>query len=327
MDKELGKSGEYIYLVQERESIRCNDNIYKIGKTTQKPMKRMRAYPTGSKLWITILVNNSSVAETDLIEIFKIKFKQIRSIGKEYFFGNPIDMMNEIIKYQQEHFNLKLETDVSNLNETKHNENCENGENEDKNDESESDDNEDNEDNENINESDNEDNDNDNDDVSIPSKAKRSRPRSRSSSSSSIIKQSKSIQDVLLELRHPIQVSRYTKILAEQIKKQTRFISKYSADVYISCTEKSKVFDVTKIILISPTKEREVIDISNVDVDPDEDINKLELNTSHYDKFKKSQVSGLNDYILHVCSFELKRYKFISFYKTIFLPNAETDDE
>lgn len=322
MDKELGKLGEYIYLVQERESIRCKDNIYKIGKTTQKPMKRMSAYPTGSKLWITIIVNKSSVAENDLIEIFKIKFKQIRNIGKEYFFGNPIDMMNEIIKYQQEHFNLEIETDVNNLNEIKHNEN----------DESESDDNEDNEninesdndneDNEDINESDNEDN--DNDDMSVSSKAKRSRSRS---SSSSIIKQSKSIQDVLLELRHPIQVSRYTKILAEQIKKQTRFISKYSADVYISCTEKSKIFDVTKIVLISPTKEREVVDISNIDVDPDEDINKLELNTSHYDKFKRSQVSGLNDYILHVCSFELKRYKFISFYKTIFLPNAEIDDE
>ena len=47
MDKEIGKTGEYIYLIQERESIRCKDNIYKIGKTKQKPMKRVSAYPTG----------------------------------------------------------------------------------------------------------------------------------------------------------------------------------------------------------------------------------------------------------------------------------------
>ena len=319
MDKELGKLGEYIYLVQERESIRCKDNIYKIGKTTQKPMKRMSAYPTGSKLWITIIVNDSDTAEKELIKMFKIKFKQISSIGNEYFFGNPIDMMYEIIKYQQEHFNLELETDVSNLNETKHNENDESEDKNEDNDESNE------SDNENINDSEN-DSINENENMSISSKSSKS-STVKKSKQSSIIKQSKSIQDVLLELRHPIQVSRYTKILAEQVKKRTRFISKYSADVYVSCTEKSKVFDVTKIILTSPTKEREVIDISNIDVDPDEDINKLELNTSHYDKFKKSQVSGLNDYILHVCSFELKRYKFISFYKTIFLPNAEVDDE
>lgn len=109
MIEKLNETGEYIYLIQERESIRCNDNIYKIGKTKQKPMKRVSAYPTGSKLWITIIVNNSTTAEKDLLTLFKHKFKQITSIGNEYFYGNPVEMINEIMNYQISHFKLGSE--------------------------------------------------------------------------------------------------------------------------------------------------------------------------------------------------------------------------
>lgn len=99
--------GDYIYLIQERESIRCFDNIYKIGKTKQQPHKRMEGYPKDSLLYITIVVDDCDKAELDLIHEFKIKFTQETKQGKEYFRGNPIEMIKCIVDYQYKHFSLK----------------------------------------------------------------------------------------------------------------------------------------------------------------------------------------------------------------------------
>lgn len=98
--------GEYIYLIQERESIRCNDNVYKIGKTKQKPHRRMEGYPKDSMLFLTIIVDNCDVAELDLIHMFAEKFEHDIRIGNEYFVGDPIEMMKCILDYQSEHFTL-----------------------------------------------------------------------------------------------------------------------------------------------------------------------------------------------------------------------------
>lgn len=110
MEKEIGNLGEYIYLIQTRESLRCNDNIYKIGKTKQPHMKRMESYPKGSKLFIYIIVNDSTSSENDLIKIFKSRFKKSDQ-GNEYFYGNPIEMVQIITQYQAEHY--KLEENVN----------------------------------------------------------------------------------------------------------------------------------------------------------------------------------------------------------------------
>lgn len=98
--------GEYIYLIQEREFIRCENAIYKIGKTKQKPYKRMDAYPKGSLLFLVIVVDDCDVAEKDLIAIFKERYQWESRVGDEYFVGDPIDMMHTIIEYQREHFSL-----------------------------------------------------------------------------------------------------------------------------------------------------------------------------------------------------------------------------
>ena len=90
MEQELGKLGEYIYLIQERESIRCNDNIFKIGKSVQNiPMKRLHHYPKGSKLWIMVIFDNASEAEKDLLNIFRGKYQNATNVGSEYFYGIP----------------------------------------------------------------------------------------------------------------------------------------------------------------------------------------------------------------------------------------------
>lgn len=99
--------GEYIYLIQEREFIRCDDAIYKIGKTKQKPYKRMDAYPKGSLLFLTIVVDDCDTAEKDLIAIFKEHYKWESRVGDEYFIGDPIAMMKDIIEYQRDHMSLE----------------------------------------------------------------------------------------------------------------------------------------------------------------------------------------------------------------------------
>lgn len=110
MLNEIGKLGEYIYLLQERESLRCHDEIYKIGRTKQEGVSRIKNYPKGSKVWLMIIVNDSVKAENDLLDHFDKMFIQVSEVGREYYKGNPVQMMEEIIKYQHEHFDINIET-------------------------------------------------------------------------------------------------------------------------------------------------------------------------------------------------------------------------
>ena len=87
---------EYIYLLQEREFITTNQNVYKLGKTKQENLQRFKQYPKGSKLIIQLESKNCDINEKKLIIIFKQKFIQRIDIGTEYFEGNP-DVMRKII--------------------------------------------------------------------------------------------------------------------------------------------------------------------------------------------------------------------------------------
>ena len=87
---------EYIYLLQEREFIKTKEKIYKLGKTKQENLKRIKNYPNGTKLIIQLESKNCDIDEKNLIIIFKESFKQRTDIGTEYFEGNP-DVMRKII--------------------------------------------------------------------------------------------------------------------------------------------------------------------------------------------------------------------------------------
>lgn len=52
---------EYIYLLQEREFIRLNEPIYKIGKTK-------------TRLLLQIIYNDCDNSEKELIQLFKNKY-------------------------------------------------------------------------------------------------------------------------------------------------------------------------------------------------------------------------------------------------------------
>lgn len=90
---------EYIYLIQTRESIRCNDSIQKLGMSKQKNLERIKSgYPKGSVLLLQIQVSDAKKTEDSLIEKFtKLYGKPVE--GKEYFKGNSIDMVKTIYNF------------------------------------------------------------------------------------------------------------------------------------------------------------------------------------------------------------------------------------
>ena len=87
------KCDEYIYLFQEREFIKTNEPIYKIGKTKQPCLTRLKNYPNGTLLLFQIKCNDCDKYEKLLISIFKEKFIQIKNLGYEYFMGNYFEMI------------------------------------------------------------------------------------------------------------------------------------------------------------------------------------------------------------------------------------------
>jgi hypothetical protein len=90
--------GEGIYLLREREFIRLNEEIYKIGRS--KHIKtRMNSYPKGSVIELMIGCSNSIQCEKDLLAIFRNKYIEHKEYGAEYFEGNKLDMINTITTY------------------------------------------------------------------------------------------------------------------------------------------------------------------------------------------------------------------------------------
>jgi len=89
-------ANEYIYLLQEREFIKTNEPIYKIGKSKQENLKRICNYPNGTKLLFQTICYNCDKLEKELIKIFKEKYELQKNIGLEYFKGNYKEMIKDI---------------------------------------------------------------------------------------------------------------------------------------------------------------------------------------------------------------------------------------
>jgi len=78
----------YIYLIKPREFVRINEDIYKIGKSRQKNLKRITNYPNGTILLYQSRCINCDTMEKKLINIFKRNFIHRSDIGFEYFEGD-----------------------------------------------------------------------------------------------------------------------------------------------------------------------------------------------------------------------------------------------
>lgn len=91
----------YIYLLQEREFIKTNENIYKVGMTEKENHIRFNQYPKGSVLLFQIICRNCRNMENKILTQFKTEFKLRKDIGNEYFEGdykNMIDVIYSIVK-------------------------------------------------------------------------------------------------------------------------------------------------------------------------------------------------------------------------------------
>ena len=87
---------EFIYLLQEREFIKTKEPIYKIGKTKQEKLKRIKSYPNGSELLLYIVCNNCDEIEKTIINKFKSHFIHKKEFGNEYFMGDYNSMIDTI---------------------------------------------------------------------------------------------------------------------------------------------------------------------------------------------------------------------------------------
>ena len=95
-NKEIEENKEFIYLLQEREFIKTKEPIYKIGKTKQEKLKRIKSYPNGSELLFYIVCNNCDKIEKIIINKFKSHFIHKKEFGNEYFMGDYNSMIDTI---------------------------------------------------------------------------------------------------------------------------------------------------------------------------------------------------------------------------------------
>lgn len=96
---------QFLYIIQEREFIRLNENIFKIGKTKQLNLRRFAAYPKNSNLLFYTICSDIDNIEKYIIRDFKQNFIHRIEFGNEYFEGEFIEMrmnmINIIHKYDK----------------------------------------------------------------------------------------------------------------------------------------------------------------------------------------------------------------------------------
>jgi len=78
----------FVYLIREREFIRLDEHIYKLGKTTQLPNSRLQGYPKSSQVVLFIDVFDCHKTEKKLISAFDNLFTHRKDIGREYYEGD-----------------------------------------------------------------------------------------------------------------------------------------------------------------------------------------------------------------------------------------------
>ena len=109
---ESKENTNYIYILKLREFIRTNENIYKIGRTSQNGLKRINQYPKGSELILFRKCINCVKLETELIKKFKLKYKHQPTYGNEYFEGHELDMVKDINKLIDDEINNEIDNKI-----------------------------------------------------------------------------------------------------------------------------------------------------------------------------------------------------------------------
>jgi hypothetical protein len=64
----------YIYLVRAKENVKNNENVYKVGKTAQDSLKRIKSYGTGTELLLIKQCIDSDAMEQKILKEFNKHF-------------------------------------------------------------------------------------------------------------------------------------------------------------------------------------------------------------------------------------------------------------
>jgi len=95
--KKCTNNAQYFYILQEREFIYMNENVYKIGKTCQEPNKRFACYPKNSMIYLLLKVDDCAYFENKIKDLFDQKFTQMNIIGREYYKGEIGGMIENVM--------------------------------------------------------------------------------------------------------------------------------------------------------------------------------------------------------------------------------------
>ena len=86
----------HLYMIKEREFVKTNENVYKIGKSTSIK-SRMPSYPKNSIIYGIVYSSDVHKAEKDLIRHFDGRFKRRPDIGREYYEAGEDDIVPVVI--------------------------------------------------------------------------------------------------------------------------------------------------------------------------------------------------------------------------------------
>ena len=111
----------YIYLIREREFLNNDDDVYKVGRTTQYPdniIHRLRSYKKKSEIILVLQCDPKDVVEleTTIKRQFRKRFKS-HPDGTEYFRGDKCEMIRCIYENTIESINKRNNVDADNKSE------------------------------------------------------------------------------------------------------------------------------------------------------------------------------------------------------------------
>ena len=97
-----GSGDGYVYLLREREFVKTQEPVYKIGKTINFHA-RLHSYPKDSHILAIVYTANMDGVEKQLIKTFKEVFVHRVDVGHEYFEGKQKNMLHRYWSVVQSH--------------------------------------------------------------------------------------------------------------------------------------------------------------------------------------------------------------------------------
>lgn len=92
------KNDGHLYIVKEREFIKTNENIFKIGRS-QNIVNRMPAYPKDSRIYCIMYTPHLKEDEKRMIKLFDDLFINRTDIGREYYECSENEIMSQFLLF------------------------------------------------------------------------------------------------------------------------------------------------------------------------------------------------------------------------------------